>query len=208
MLSWSTIPATNVTTNQIATKSILIAYLLWFILLSYTMAAYSFPCIVVTPPPSVNLILPVLQSKNQAQAMTTLLGLALSWTFLWIQPPPHITSSNLTMVLQNWFLHPKCRLLFPNHTTQHPTHPISSLLSYVLTLKLHWNTMDSFTKGISQNLLKGHFASATNHMPTRSTPIGVFHYPIFLLLGTTYAPMEFSCPATPLPASFGISQPT
>ncbi len=172
---------------QIATKSILIAYLLWFIAPSFTTAAYSFPCIVVTPHPSVNLILPVLKSRDQAQATTTLLGLALSWTFHWIQPLPYITSSNLTTVLQNWFLHPKCRLSFQNHTTQHSTHPTSSLLSYISTLKLHSNMKAVSIKGISQNLLKGHFVSATNHISSRSTLIGVFHYPISRLLGTTYA---------------------
>ncbi len=208
MQSWSTIPTTNVTTNQIATELILIAYLLQFIPPSFTTAAYSFPCIVVTPHPSVNLILPVIESRNQAQAMTTLLGLALSWILHWIQTLPHITLSNLTTVLQNRFLHPKCHLSFPNHMTHHPTHPTSSLLSYVSTLKLHSNTKASSMKGIAQNLLKGHFASATNHMSPRSTLIVVFHYSIFHLLGTTYAPMEFSCPATPLPASFEISLPT
>jgi hypothetical protein len=175
-----------------ATKLIHIAYLLQFIPQSFTTAAYSFPFIVVTSPPSVNLIPPVLELKNQAQVMTTLLGLALLWTFHWIQPLPHITSSNLMRALKNWFLHSKCPLSFPTHMTQNPIHPTFSLLSYISTLKLHSNTKASFTKGISQNLLKGHIAPATNCMSTRSTPIGVFHYPTFHLIDTICALMEFS----------------
>jgi hypothetical protein len=95
----------------------------------------------------------------------------------------------------------------PHDTTSDSSHllPPFLRLNSKITFK---HKKCQFHKGYLIKSPEGTFCFSYKSHVNKKTPIGVFHYPIFHLLGMTYALMVLSCPATLLPASFGISLPT